>query len=70
MGGLLMLFVAIIAVFSESLNKRPDPDKVLLINIVMGFASAVGLALMLYGLTMFRRYRGEIRTIARLLNDA
>lgn len=69
-GGLLALFVALVAVFSESLNKRPDPDKALFINIAMGFASAVGLALMLYGLTMFLRYRGEIRTIARLLNNA
>src|SRR5262249_19584180 len=31
-GGLLMLFVALIAVFSESLNKRPDPDKALFMN--------------------------------------
>jgi hypothetical protein len=67
---LLVLFVALIAVFSESLNKRPDPDKVLFINIAMGFAGVVGLALTLYGLTKFLRYRGEIRTIARLLNDA
>jgi hypothetical protein len=69
-GGLLALLVTLVAVFSGSLNKRPDPDDVLFINIAMGFVGAMGLALTLYGLTMFLRYRGEIRMIARMLNDA
>jgi hypothetical protein len=69
-GGLFVLCVVFFVVFSRSLNKRPDPDDVLFVNIGIGLVAGMGLALALYGLRMFVRYRSEIRTIERLLNHA
>ncbi len=69
-GLLLVFFVVSFVVLSRVLNIRSAPDDALFVNIGVGLFGGLGLVLMLYGLTLFVRYRREIYMIERLLNGA
>lgn len=68
-GGLLVFFVVFFAVFSRTQNMRVDTDTVLYAYIGIGLPGGMGLVLVLWGVRTFVRYRNEIRTIEKLLND-
>jgi hypothetical protein len=66
-GLLLVFFVVFFVVLSGVLDIRSDPGDAPIVRIGVGLFGGLGLALMLYGLTLFVRYRREIYMIERLL---